>query len=338
MTWSIRLKFLLVMVGLLVTGLGVYLFMAVTVFKSDKTQLVFDLNRSQVSNLTSELETLFSGVSEKLKVFALLPKHLQDQMAEDLFSGNSDVIAVAMFKTLESETPEKILHHERFLETYGLSAADFDTEIRAQHFPIKEIQKSGEDIWNASLKNGPPLIAYGRLVIQQDENGAVSGQWLVVGFVKLDRFLKSVSMVQLSQIFVSNVRGEVLVHPDAGLVLKKPSLADDPLFQEALKARTRVSVVHRQVGNGGVMAALAKGFGNRIFVVAQASEAQVFAVVRDFSVRTLLFGMLVLTIVMLAAFLVSRSLTGNIAMVAVRRDGAARGDLSTPSHLHGRDE
>ncbi|MGE4133358.1 MAG: PAS domain-containing sensor histidine kinase, partial [Bdellovibrionales bacterium] len=82
----------------------------------------------------------------------------------------------------------------------------------------------------------------------------------------------------------------------------------------------------------------AKGFGNRIFVVAQASEAQVFAVVRDFSVRTLLFGMLVLTIVILAAFLLSRSLTGNIAMLAERMEGAARGDLSTHIHLHGRDE
>ena len=77
MTWSIRLKFLLVMCGLLGLCLGVYLFMAITVFKSDKTQLVFDLNRSQVSNLTSELETQFGGVSDKLKLFALLPSAMQ---------------------------------------------------------------------------------------------------------------------------------------------------------------------------------------------------------------------------------------------------------------------
>src|SRR5437762_842975 len=104
MNWSIRLKFMIVMCGLLAVCLGVYLVMAITVFKTDKTQLVFDLNRSQVSNLTSEVETEFRGVSEKLKLFALLPTDLQSKMVEDLFSEGSEFVAVSIFKTQTSET------------------------------------------------------------------------------------------------------------------------------------------------------------------------------------------------------------------------------------------
>src|SRR5580704_12332561 len=96
---SIRAKFLMVMCGLLALCLGVYLFMAITVFKSDKTQLVFDLNRSQVANLTGEIESQFSGVSEKLKLFALLPTGLQAKMVEDLFSEGSEIVAVSLYRT-----------------------------------------------------------------------------------------------------------------------------------------------------------------------------------------------------------------------------------------------
>lgn len=340
MKWSIRLKFLIVMCGLLGLGLGVYLFMAVTVFKSDKTQLVFDLNRSQVSNLTSELETQFSGVSEKLKVFALLPVSLQNKVAADLLTENSSVVAIAIYRTHGGEAkPDRFYQQDRFLETYGLEAGEFTATMSEMPVPVAEILKNGEDLWNASLRNGPPLIGYGRLVVLQDQNGMPLEQWVVVGYVKLDRFLKSVSIVRLSEVFVSNRRGEVLVHPDANMVLKRLNVSSDPLFQEALASKTRVSVVHRDGDNReGVLAAVAKGFNEQIFVVAKASESQVFKVVQDLSVRTLLFGSLVLTLVILASFFVSRSLTENISLLTERMESVARGDLSTRIKLHGRDE
>lgn len=340
MKWSIRSKFLVVMCGLLGLGLGVYLFMAVTVFKSDKTQLVFDLNRSQVSNLTSELETQFDGVSEKLKVFALLPVALQKKVAGDLLSENSSVVAIAIYRTDKNgdAKPERLFQQDRFLETYGLEAEIFRSTLTEMPVPISEILRNGEDLWNASLAKGPPLIGYGRLVVAQDERGVPVEQWVVVGYVKLDRFLKSVSIVRLSEIFVSNRRGEILVHPDANQLLNRAKVKDDPLFQEALRSKTKVSVVHREGDHGGVLAAVAKGFNEQIFVVAKASENQVFKVVQDLSVRSMLFGSLVLTLVILASFFVSRSLTENISLLTERMESVARGDLSTRIKLHGRDE
>jgi len=323
------------MSGLLGLGLGVYLLMAVTSFKSDKTQLVFDLTRSQVSNLTSELETQFSGASEKLKVFALLPAGLQNKMAEDLLTDNSAVVAISLYKqTGAGAKPEKVFHQGRFLETYGLTPEQFGQALAETPLPVDEVLKNGEDIWNASPASGPPLIGYARLVVLQDSKGVPVEQWVVAGYIKLDRFMKSVSVVSLSEIVVANARGEVLVHPDAKWIVKRPSLKDDVLFREAVEAKTRVSVVHRD----DVMAAFAKGYNNQVFVVAKAPEKAVFKVVQDLSTRTLLFGSLVLTLVILASFLISRSLTENIDILTERMESAARGDLSTRIKLKGSDE
>lgn len=337
MNWSIRLKFMIVMCGLLAVCLGVYLFMAITVFKTDKTQLVFDLNRSQVSNLTSEIETEFGGVSEKLKIFALLPAETQSKMVDDLFSEGSEIVSVAIFKTQTSETVRRFTK-EKFLSTYGLEKTYFETLTQDSPVPFANILKQGQDVWNASSKTGPPLIGYGRLVVLQDKNGYPVEQWAVVGYVKLDRLLKAVSIVHLSQVLVANRRGEVLVQSDAAGLLKKPEITKDVIFQEALNSKAKVSLIDRELSDGRVLAAFARGFDEQIFVVAKASENEVFQVVKDFTTRTLLFASIILTLVVFAAFLLSHSLTENIALLAERMLSVSAGDLTTTIRLQGRDE
>jgi signal transduction histidine kinase len=337
MTWSIRLKFLFVMCGLLTLCMGSYLFMAITVFKSDKTQLVFDLNRSQVSNLTSEIETQFTGVSDKLKLFAMLPEELQNRMKEDLFSDGSDIVAVGVFNT-QGDRTLRFASYAKFEQTYGLAPEFFPQVLNEHPVPFLNILKQGQDVWNASPKSGPPLIGYGRLVVLQDANGKPVDQWAVVGFVRLDRFIKSVSSIQLSQVYVANQRGEILVHPDSSKVLTHPSVIDDAIFKEAIASKAKLSLVDRTLDGAHVLAAYSKGFDDQIFVVAKANGSEVFRVVQDFTIRTFLFGSIVLTLVVLAAFLLSAPITQNIGALVDRMALVSQGDLTSPIVLKSRDE
>lgn len=337
MKWTIRIKFLAVMSGLLALCLGVYLFMAITVFKSDKTELVYDLNRSQVSNLASEVETRLQGVSEKLKLFAQLPPQMQSKLAQDLFSDDSEVIAVSVYKADGSQSIRSFTQ-SKFLEAYGLKEADLNAMIAKTPVPFKSILQDGEDLWNASTEGAPPLIGYGRLVVLLDDRGVPIDQWAVIGYMKLDRFLKSVSIVRLSNIVITNRRGEILVQPDALVLAKKISLSDHPLFKIASESKTRLSVTNAEFDGGRWLAAYAKAFNGQVVVMARAPEKEVFRVVRDLGVRTMLFGLIVLTLVILAAFLISRSLTQNIALLTERMEAVSSGDLSTLIRLKGRDE
>ncbi len=326
------------MSGLLIACLAVYLFMSITVFKSDKTQLVFDINRSQAANLISEIETQFGSVSEKLKLFALLPHQLQTRMADDLFSEGSDVVSVGIFKT-NPFTPVRSFSQGKFLETYGLNEADFTKRIQSEgRIPLERIRKNGEAIWNASIESGPPLVGYGRLVVLQDASGAAIDNWIVVGLVKPDRFLKMMSMVRLSETVVANADGEILIHPDMKTMNAGTSISGDAFFGEVRDAKIKVSVVIRDVAGEKMLVAYAKGFNDQIYVISKTSEARVFQVVKDLSENTFLFGLIVLTLVILAAFLLSRSLTQNIAILADRMEGVSKGDLTSQIHLRGRDE
>ena len=126
--FSIRYKFLGVMSLLLAACVCIYLAIAVQVFKSDKTELVYDLNRSQVSNLASELETQFDGVSDKFKLFAVLSDGPQARLMGDIFTNDSDIVFVSLYKKNGAETVRKY-ENKNFRETYGLSADYFEKDI-----------------------------------------------------------------------------------------------------------------------------------------------------------------------------------------------------------------
>ena len=337
MKWTIRLKFLLVMSGLLTVCLGIYLLMAITVFKSDKTKLVFDLNRSQVANLASELETGLNGVSAKLKLFAQLPVSLQSKMADDLFSGDSDIVAVSLVQP-KRKSNSKIYLQNQYLETYGLEEEAFRKKIKGSYVPLATIEKDGEDIWNASIKGAPPLLGFGRLILLLDSQGVPQDQWVVVGYVKLDRFLESISLVSLSEISISNKRGEIIVQKDVKKLIEKPSIQSDKLYQMALSSNSKTSVQDLEIDGVRWLSAYAKAFSGKLFVLSRSPEKEVFRAVRELSTRTLLFGSTILTLVILAAFLISRSLTYNIALLAKRMTSVSQGDLTTNIHLKGRDE
>jgi hypothetical protein len=200
--FSIRFKFLMVMSLLLAACVCVYLLIAVRVFKSDKTELVFDLNRSQVSNMASELDTQFEGISDKFKLYAMLSSSGGNRYVGDLFTKDSDVVFVGMYRDSQNGKvgdAMKKFENKTYRETYGLAESYFEKEVPGQReIPFPRIFKNGEAIWNATLKEGPALMGFGRRVVVEDSRGAAVDQMAVVGYVRLDRILKSVSLIKLS--------------------------------------------------------------------------------------------------------------------------------------------
>jgi signal transduction histidine kinase len=336
--FSIRYKFLGVMSLLLAACVCIYLAIAVQVFKSDKTELVYDLNRSQVSTLASELDAQLDGVSDKFKLFAILSGGSQAQWMGDLFTKESDVVYVSLSKKSGTETIRKY-ENKSFRETYGLSDEYFDKEIvKDRSIPYASILKNGDSIWNASTENGPPLIGFGRSVVVENSNGVAVDQMAVVGYIKVDRILKSLSLVKLSQVIVSNADGEILVHPDLKTLKEKTLLVTNPLFQAAMDAKTKTSVMSFEQSGHKILGAYSKSHGGRVVVMAQASETKAFGAVADLVERSLIFSLIVITAAFLAAVLLSRSLTAPLAALVDRMDLVSQGDLTTQIHVGTRDE
>lgn len=337
--FSIRTKFLTVIGALLLTCVVVYLLIAVQVFKTDKTELVFDLNRSMVSNLSAELETQFVGVSDKFKLFALLSAKPSNQAVTDnLFDENSDIVFVSIYRQSQTQALRRY-ENKKYLETYGIDKTFFEVKLAQDRpVPFSEILKNGEYFWNASVESGVPLIGYGRSVVVEDEKGQPTDHLAVIGYVKPDKILKALSYVKLSEVTVVDHAGRILIHPDFEAMKQNRSFISNPLFQSAVEAKVNLSVVSLKDADGEFLGAFARAYNGQFYVLARASKDKAFSAVYELVSRSLSFALIVMTLSLLFAFLLSRSLTQPISILVDGMQKVSDGDLNTQIDVRTNDE
>jgi signal transduction histidine kinase len=337
--FSIRAKFLSVMSGLLIACLVVYLLIAVQVFKTDKTELIFDLNRSMVSNLSAEIETELNGVSDKLRLFALLSFNDNNKLKPSTIFGNqSEIIYASLYKQNE-KTSIHTYTDQNYFETYGLTSNFFsETIVKNRPIPFSEILKNGEYFWNASTEGGTPLLGYGRNVIVEDASGIPTEHLAVVGYVKLDKILKILNLVHLSEVSIVDQSGNLLIHKNFEWLKNSKNISQSPLFKAAAESKVHLSVASLKDDQGEFLGAFGKSYQSQIYVLARASKEQAFSAVYELVSRSLSFALIVITISLLFAFLISKSLTQPISILVEGMQKVSSGDLTTQIEVKTRDE
>ena len=337
--FSIRAKFLGVMSALLVACLIVYLLIAVEVFKTDKTELIYDLNRSLVSNISIELETEFVGVSDKFRLFALLATDNSKKLInENIFGEKSDVVFASLYRQNQSDIIKNYTN-KNYLETYGLDNSFFDKTLHISNpIPFNEIVKNGEFIWNASVDGGTPLIGYGRNVIIEDTKGIPTDHLIVIGYIKSDKILKILSVVKLSETLVVDQNGTILIHPNFDELKEKKTYKESLLFKSAAASKVNLGVAALEDELGEFLGAYSKAYQGKIFILSRASKSHAFAAVSQLVSRSLSFALIVITLSLLFAFLLSRSLTQPISILVEGMQKVSSGDLTSQINVNTKDE
>lgn len=337
--FSIRAKFLAVMSALLLSCLIVYLLIAVEVFKTDKTELVFDLNRSMVTNLSTEFETEFKGISDKLRLFALLSTNPSAEIKnETIFGENSELVYASLYRQNKPD-PLRNFTDKKYLETYGLESNFFTEKLsNLRPIPFNEILKNSEHFWNATVEGGAPLVGYGRNVIIEDSKGNPTEHIAVISYIKPDKILKDLSFVKLSEISIVDEGGRILIHSDFNVMKNVSSLQESPLFAAAITSKVKVSVASLTDGGGDFLGAFAKSYNGKVFVLARASKSQAFSAVYQLVSRSISFALVVITLSLFFAFLLSRSLTRPLSILVEGMEKVSAGDLSTRITVNSKDE
>lgn len=340
--FTIRYKFLAVTSLLLFGCVALYLYIAVSVFKSDKQQLVFDLNRNMVTNISSELETQFASISDKIELYAMAgyQKELKKEFVRNLLEKNKEVVFVGFWKqTEEGRSFERTYLREDFAKTYGLEQSYFtEKEFAGKQLELKDVIQEGEQVWNGTLQDGPPLIGYARSVSIEDEKGNPIDRVAVVAFIDGARFLKTVSEVESTQIFIASKDGEVLVHQDPKMMLQNQSIKTSVVFEKAAKSPVKKEVVQTEANGEEILGAFSKIFGGRIIVMAEASGKKAFKAVDDLIRQSLIFSLIVLTAAFMAAVLFSSSLTRPLELLTHAMNLVSEGDLSVRTEIRTKDE
>lgn len=339
--FSIRTKFLFVNTLLLLGCVAIYLGMATTIFRKDKTELVFDLNRSVVTNLAAELETTFLAVKDKMRLVAYF-YNAQDgrnlQVLNELLAASPEIVFVAGSEDF-TQLQKEFFSSSSFLETYALNKNYFNEILPQQkNIPYAQIKNQGEAIWNATTAEGPPLVGYGKSVVIENEARQPVAHYAVITYLRMDRFHKRLSRNQYQHAAIANARGEILLHQNEKNQSSGQDRDMEQLLKLALSTEVKSSVLKFKMVSEEYLGAYAKTAGSQLLVVSQVSVDSAFAVVNQFVWRSLLVALMVVNLAFIAAILFSRSLTQPMEVLVGAMRKVAQGELSTQIEVQTRDE
>ena len=337
--FSIRYKFLFVTTLLLVLCVGAYLGLAAKILKGDKTELVYDYNRSAVTNIASDIDTFFQGVADKVKLVAFFfneKKGRSQRLMKTLLEGDSETVFVGGsdgFKKVD----RALFTNSTYMETYGLKNEFFLSELPQQReIPFDRIRVEGEAVWNATVANGPPLVGFGRSVVEETDAGVPVKQYAVISYLRADKLMTALGRGTLNEVFITNEKGELLAHPDVELM--SSAVEPDALIRKAMEHPMNTSVLPATVDGQQVLGAFSKAFNKRILVVSRVSEDKAFAVVYSLIYRSMYFALIVLTASFIVAIVFSRSLTKPLETLMGGMKNVSEGDLETQIAVTTRDE
>src|SRR5262249_53731428 len=145
--------------------------------------------------------------------------------------------------------------------------------------PFDEILRQGEHFWNATLDSGSTLIGYGRSVIIEDSQGVPIDRMAVVGYIRPDKILTSMTLANVAEIAIVNPQGTVLLHPNADWMWQQRSMSNDELFKVAKDSKVALSVASYKSEKDSFLGGYAKAYQDKVFVLARVPEEKVFSAV-----------------------------------------------------------
>jgi signal transduction histidine kinase len=329
--FSIKLKFLGVLSIILLGCIASYLSIALHTFKRDKTELVFDLNRSLVSGLSNEIESSLRSVKDKLEFFALTSEggaRRNQRLINELLKNDPNLVYVSAINRLAGDKHIDYVRAE-FLETYNLTANFFLQELKTKNpVPIDEILQNGSAFWSVNYEGAPPLIGIGKAVITEAADKTPISQYAVIAYIKAHQLLKAANHLKTSNIFLTNSKGQLLLHSQKDTQVGT-LVTDIPIVQAALASPSSTQVSTFEHEEKTWMGAFSKTQNNSVIVFATIEESKAFSAITSFVKRSILFASIIATVAFIAAVLFSQTLTRPIQILVDGMNKVTAGELET---------
>jgi len=335
---SLRYKILGVLAFLLLTAIGFYTGLASLIFRDEKLSLLFDLNHSVAVNVASQLRSSLLQTSDQLKLF-VLSEVLSDRGEVRLpteFFQSGHITGTRLFK----KAPKDLVNENLFVEIKTSGKVPAMTLEKTQLVPLlKEADMQGIAFRATAEPNASPRFF---LVTKIEiKTGKEAELYFPVAELESRPFFETLQSSNLFKAYLTNEKGEVLLHCDKSNMTLSAAITDHPLLKDFTGNKTNVGQTGARAfdyQNESWLGAYAPlGIGNLVFI-SQANRKEVYSAVYFLLERSALFGLIVLTVTFIGSILFSKGLTRNLRLLTAGVKQIGEGDLQTKINIKSSDE
>ncbi len=326
--------FLLIAIVVLAAS-GLYLGLAVRLFKEDKAQLVYELNGNNVKTLSAQVEATLQKYSDKVRLLA--QGHMDERWVSTVFEAEPDLVAFTLFQPSADPAGWRSVVSKRsqeYLRLYGLPPDEIEKIRDRIPVPFARVLSQHAMAWNSTLPGGAPVLS---LAVAFEVKGEATPRVAVVD-LRLDRILKMISSAGISQVFVVDSEGRIVAHSDAAQVAARSALSDHPLVREAVDSPLAFQVRAFEWRDEKWIGAYSTVKDGGLRVISQVPENQTYRASSRLIQKSILFGAIVVTTALLLAGWLAGTFTDPIRRLLAATEKLSRWEFGETIQVGTRDE
>ncbi len=234
MRTPIRLKILIILLGVITTVVSIITFTMANLFHTDKTAYIRDLTSVIARHTAEETNSLLLGYKERLGVFAAvmhdnqLSQKQKIGLVRKLFEEFREFVMI----TLYADGVEVATVYDAYsLNRIGLTKEELLAHRKDHPLPFDLIEAGEIFIENSTVSEKLPCLSLG--ISQKPEEAEES--LVAVAVIRLDNLLHIASRSRSSEIFLIDSEGTYLSHSDLGRVAMKKKVDWLPNLGEIVK-------------------------------------------------------------------------------------------------------
>ncbi|HSN90617.1 MAG TPA: ATP-binding protein [Anaeromyxobacteraceae bacterium] len=331
MRFPVRFQILALVAAVVIAALASYFVLATRLFTRDKLAYIYDLESSLTAMVSEELRESLSSRIDKLGYFALVARDGDpERAARHLLASDPDLLSLEIWEP-RGGRPERIFaraERER-LAAANLTEADLAEARRTTPVAFDALEAEGALLQNASL---PPDLALLSLAAIPP-----GGRAAVVAVLRPDRMLRIFARSPAWRVYLVDGRGTLVVHPDPSRMVARADASSSEIVREATRGALARGVREFEGEEGPAIGAFARVGVGRLAVVAEVPRAEALRASRALGRRSVLFGLAVLFVAILASVGLGLRLTSPLRRLEAATEAIARGDFATrvPERWHG---
>ncbi len=329
---SVRFQILALVAAVLLAAIGSYFLLATEIFTRDKLAYVYDLESSLTATVSEELRESLGSRVDKLGYFALAAAGGQaERAATPLLASDADLLSLEIWEP-RPRGFERVFRRADAarLAAVNLSEAELAEARRSSPVPFEAVAAEGALLQNASL---PPDVALLSLAAAPEGSRGV-----VVALFKPDRLLRIFARSPAYKVYLVDGKGVVLVHPDPARVVSRDNAAASGIVRDAIQGTLARGVREFDAPGGPVIGAFSRVGLGRLAVVAEVPRAEALRATRTLARRSILFGVAILLVAVLASLYLGRRLTAPLGRLEEATRAMADGDFRVQIPAEGRNE
>ncbi|MBE7438927.1 MAG: HAMP domain-containing protein [Spirochaetales bacterium] len=329
--FTIRVKMLSIITGIIVGSLSLMIFLASYFFRQDSSTRVEENGQQVTQILAQQVDREFENVTFKVLLMAaeLIRDTRSAETARLFFSNNKNFLYIGVAAAADDRlTIQKELINQETTKEKNLEAGVYGKMHLALEQDFLKARAGIPVVRNASKQAPIPVI--GMAFPLNDK--------VIIAYVEAVYFLPAFRKKDILTTYMVDEEGTVIAHPDTNLVQEARRLSDSPIVKTML-ASNKQNLLTRYEENGSTfMAAFEKLNYSGLGIISSVEEDLALAAVYRIQRRNLLIMGIVVCVAVLIILGFSRTITIPIVSLVGATHKVEQGEYNVAIRPTSRDE